>query len=395
MALATAFFAACVRDNPIVLTPEQQRTVQSAILAQAPKPMVAVDAVFGGKVRLLGYDLAPKRVKPGAPFVVTWYWESLQKLDEDWMIFVHVDAKAGKNRMNLDHHAVKGLHNAIRWEPGQRIRDEQKARLPADFPPGPAEMWVGFWRAEDRLAATGSAKTDGHDRVLAGPLEVAPSKDYELPRLDVPRASSAIVADGKADEAAWAAAAKTGPFRKPSGKGKPSLRTEARLLWDDTHLHIAFECEDPDAWGTHTERDARLWEQEAVEVFLDPNGDGKTYAELQVSPAGVFFDASFPTYRSKLEEAMKWDSGTAHGVSVSGTLNKRDDKDKGWTVELSIPWAKLPAMPKGGAAPGTVIRANLFRLDSPAKGAQEGAAWSPPIRGDFHALDRFGHLTLK
>jgi hypothetical protein len=45
--------------------------------------------------------------------------------------------------------------------------------------------------------------------------------------------------------------------------------------------------------------------------------------------------------------------------------------------------------------PGSRWRANLYRLETHNRaGAVEGQAFSPPYRGDFHALDRFGWLVF-
>ena len=82
-------------------------------------------------------------------------------------------------------------------------------------------------------------------------------------------------------------------------------------------------------------------------------------------------------------------------MQVDGTLNARDDVDRSWTAELAVPWAALPAVPHVPPRPGDALRLNLFRLDKGKDGRQEAAAWSAPIRSDFHALDRFGHVTLQ
>jgi hypothetical protein len=37
---------------------------------------------------------------------------------------------------------------------------------------------------------------------------------------------------------------------------------------------------------------------------------------------------------------------------------------------------------------------NMFRLDAPEGKAQLAAAWSPPLVGDFHVLERFGQLVF-
>ncbi len=43
---------------------------------------------------------------------------------------------------------------------------------------------------------------------------------------------------------------------------------------------------------------------------------------------------------------------------------------------------------------GTEWRANFFRLDHPNGKPQTGSSWSPPMVGDFHALDKFGTLVF-
>ena len=83
-------------------------------------------------------------------------------------------------------------------------------------------------------------------------------------------------------------------------------------------------------------------------------------------------------------------------VKVDGTINKKEDKDKGWTAELAIPWAdtigqskaKIQLPPKVGDK----FRINLYRLDVPRGKPQIFSGWSAPLKGDLHVLDRFGEL---
>ena len=90
--------------------------------------------------------------------------------------------------------------------------------------------------------------------------------------------------------------------------GKPTqLRTTARLTWDDEALYVAFDCEDPDVWGTFRNRDDPLYTQEVVEIFVDADADGRTYDEIEVSPHNVVFDAYFPARRQGMDTS--WDSG--------------------------------------------------------------------------------------
>src|SRR3981081_4791329 len=54
---------------------------------------------------------------------------------------------------------------------------------------------------------------------------------------------------------------------------RPQWGTEVRIGWEEKALLILFLCQDPKPWATMTERDQPLWEEEVVEIFLDPFGD--------------------------------------------------------------------------------------------------------------------------
>ena len=131
------------------------------------------------------------------------------------------------------------------------------------------------------------------------------------------------------------------------------------------------------------------------EIFIDADGDGGTYVELQVNPKGVLFDAYLPRPG---QAQTDWQSGMKARVKVKGTLNKPGDKDQGWQVEIAIPLKSVAG--RSGKAiplplkPGTRWRVNFYRTDRPAKGALKAWAWSPPKRPTFHALDRFGVLVF-
>ena len=43
---------------------------------------------------------------------------------------------------------------------------------------------------------------------------------------------------------------------------------------------------------------------------------------------------------------------------------------------------------------GDTWRINMFRMDMPAGKPQQASGWSPPLVGDFHALDKFGELVF-
>jgi len=210
----------------------------------------------------------------------------------------------------------------------------------------------------------------------------------------VHRARGAIEIDGVLAESAWDRAEKAGPFVR-SLDGKPaSAATEARLLWDDDNLYVAFLSEDPDVSGTFFKDDEKLYTSNVVEIFLNPSGDGSRYDEIEVAPTNALFDASFSGGPRKGMD-LSWSSHARHAVHVDGTLNDPRDVDRGWTVELAIPFASLTGMPAPRPKKGDRWKFNLYRLRQGPGHPGEGQALSPPMRGDFHALDRFATLRFE
>ena len=210
----------------------------------------------------------------------------------------------------------------------------------------------------------------------------------------VHRAHSPLQIDGVLAEPAWDRAERAGPFVR-SLDGRPAgAATEARLLWDDDHLYVAFLAEDANVSGAFFDDDEKLYTSNVVELFLNPSGDGASYDEIEVAPTNALFDASFSGGPRKGMD-LSWSSRARHAVHVDGTLNDPRDVDRGWTVELAIPFASLTGMPKPRPARGDRWKFNLYRLRQGPGQPGEGQAFSPPMRGDFHALDRFAWLRFE
>jgi hypothetical protein len=118
----------------------------------------------------------------------------------------------------------------------------------------------------------------------------------------VPRIKKAPTIDGVLEEAVWRRAPSL-TLRDIKGRNAPA--TTAKLLWDDKNLYIAFDCADTDIWATKTQRDDFLWEEEVVEVFIDPDGDGCNYYEFQVNPLGTQIDLLIPDAVEGVKDAKR------------------------------------------------------------------------------------------
>ena len=220
----------------------------------------------------------------------------------------------------------------------------------------------------------------------------------------------AIGIDGIIDDAAWQDAPWTSDFVDIEGVARPApqLRTRAKLLWDDDYLYIAAELEEPHVWATLTERDAVIFHDNDFEVFIDPDGDTFNYYELEINALGTVWDLFLTKpYRAGGVPLNAWDiRGLKSAVHIDGTLNDPTDRDRGWTVELALPWTVLreAAPERRGPKVGETWRLNFSRvqwetnvvagsyvkLEQP----EHNWVWSPQGEINMHIPERWGFLRF-
>ena len=390
--LTLTLLATSCRDEQAGPKPRAQALpppTQARVLEAAPADLTyRSGATFGGgAVRYLGSRVSPAvGVAPGQPVRLAHYFEAVRALPAGWDFCVHVvDPASGQMMVNADHAFAGGAAPPGSWPLGKVVEDVHSVPMP----PAPGRVVLGFWRGNERLPVDDAKQHAGDNRMLGPQLGGGLP---ELPEYTARRAAKAPVIDGELNDAVWKAA--TPVVLRGSFDGRaPSLRTEARLAYDDQHLYVAFDVEDPDLWGTLRKRDEPIYEQEVVEVFLDANADGRTYNELQVSPHNVIFDAYFPARRQGMD--LSWDSGMTTAVKVRGTLDNPADQDEGWRVEMKIPFARLAEVPNSPPKKGERWRFNAYRLEHVQRKQVEGQSFSPLFVGDFHALPRFGWLVFE
>jgi hypothetical protein len=81
-----------------------------------------------------------------------------------------------------------------------------------------------------------------------------------------------------------------------------------------------------------------------LRYFLDPDGDTHNYFELEINAFETVWDLLLlKPYRDQGKVAVdSWDiPGLISKVAIDGSLNKSNDRDKSWSVEIAIPWKAL------------------------------------------------------
>lgn len=225
------------------------------------------------------------------------------------------------------------------------------------------------------------------------------------------RAETPITVDGRLDDAAWRAAPWTDYFVDIEGARKPlpRYRTRVKMLWDDRFLYIAAEMEEPHVWGTLTERDSVIFHDNDFEVFLDPDGDSHRYFEFEINALNTGWDLFLPKpYKDGGKADNSWDmDGLLTAVHIDGTLNDSSDRDRGWSVEIAMPWESFRGQTSAALPPrdGDHWRINFSRVEWRHRVAngryekipglrEDNWVWSPQYAINMHQPERWGYVQF-
>lgn len=211
------------------------------------------------------------------------------------------------------------------------------------------------------------------------------------------RSAGKLKIDGKLDEASWQKAQPTSAFVDISGEGfaKPKYETHAKMLWDDEYLYVGAVLQEENIKALLTKRDTIIYYDNDFEVFLDPDGDGHQYFEIETNARGVIFDLMLDKpYRSGGNFFLQWDCpGLKLAVHCNGTLNNSQDKDKQWSVEMAIPYEAVRKNFETPLQTGKYWRINFSRVQWLKQGGpEENWVWQPTGKVDMHMPDRWGFL---
>lgn len=248
------------------------------------------------------------------------------------------------------------------------------------------------------------------------------------------RTSSPLAIDGRLDESVWRDAPVSSSF-VDIVTGEPAwLDTRVRLLWDDQYLYFGFTAEETDVWGTLTERDSKIYEENDLEIFI---AGPDAYYEFEISACNVIYEVFWiwkdvhrpggpywgpdefdpKTQRTMVLDGvgghrhprgerwgfLDWDCpGLKHAVYVDGTLNKRDDVDHGWSAEIAIPWSSLGLLSAGRSMPpshGDVWRIDCSRFQKIGRSKEvlnpcAGWTWNRHGHYDSHIPEAFPAITF-
>ena len=201
---------------------------------------------------------------------------------------------------------------------------------------------------------------------------------------------------------------------------RPAKHTRVKLLWDEEALYIAARLTDDTIWATVKNRDEVIFVDNDFEVFLAPQDSSHRYYELEMNAANSVWDLLMEKpQRDDVRRIIGWDiHGLESAVKIDGELNNPAADNRGWSLELKIPWFSLrecgrdEVYPRHLAPdPGEVWRLNFSRVEyhvdvidnryvkrkNPQTGAnlpEENWVWAPTGVIDIHMPEMWGYLTF-
>jgi hypothetical protein len=211
-----------------------------------------------------------------------------------------------------------------------------------------------------------------------------------MPHYTARKINETLTINGDLTKPAWQAATWSHRF-VDMVTGVPGLYdTRAAILWNNTHLYVAFFAEEPFVEAHQTERDSIIFLENDLELFID---GGDCYYELEVNARNTIYEVFF-IWRGAYQQGSQFDvsqfdvhnpkamsfggdydrsgasfwqgthprglrwaflnydlPGLQTAVRIDGTLNDNSDIDQGWSLEIAIPWQSLTWLANGRSLP--------------------------------------------
>lgn len=207
---------------------------------------------------------------------------------------------------------------------------------------------------------------------------------FEQRKLAIPRLAKDTPApqiDGDLSDVAWQQAAVADDFRIVGSREQCPHPVTARVIFDEHHLYIAFDCEEKKAeevLARCTEADRPgLFADVTVEVFFRIDPAAPAWWHLALNPLNTHWDG----LNNDAGKSLAWDSV----VKVNGNR---------WTAEFRIPFQSLDLdrAPYGKTWTGNLCRTS-YRLGQESRVTPCCASWNS-LEERFAEPDHFGEWVF-
>jgi hypothetical protein len=138
-------------------------------------PMHPLEVNLDRRIELQGYAFDERPLRPTEVLHVSLSWRSLERMETDYTVFVHLIDQDERVWAQSDSQPVGGSRPTSSWEPGEEISDNHGLALPPDIPRGEYQIELGLYDATtgQRLPILTEEGDVVEDRVLLGPMIIA------------------------------------------------------------------------------------------------------------------------------------------------------------------------------------------------------------------------------
>ena len=162
--------------------------------------------------------------------------------------------------------------------------------------------------------------------------------------------------------------------------GAAKVRTTVAVKRTAERLEVGFSCEEPTmdiASCPHRKNgDPETWQDNAVELQVNPSGDRRTVCHVILTSAGTV-----ACHRFVAASGLPHDWSAIEGLET-GTKRTAD----GWEARIAIPLAALPGLKD--ACPMNFCRHRVL-----TDGTEERIVWSPYVKG-FVDVEHYGTMEF-
>lgn len=193
----------------------------------------------------------------------------------------------------------------------------------------------------------------------------------------VPRAvaapAAAPVVDGKINPEEWQGAARIASFRVFGDDRAPEVNSDVWVTHDDRNIYVGFRFEQPEGKpkASISQRDEKVYEDDAIELFLQPDVNKPLYVQFVGNSIGVFWDSE--------GKDPAWNANWTYRTFAG---------DGFWSGELTLPLHELGIESTGG---DIELGFNVCRDFVEPQALL--LTWAP-VLGVFHDPAGCGRLTL-
>lgn len=255
------------------------------------------------------------------------------------------------------------------------------------------------------------------------------------------RTNESLTIDGDLTKPVWENAMKSSRFVDMASGGPGYYDTRMACTWNDEFMYVGFWVEEPYVEAKLKKRGDILFQESDIELFID---GGDCYYELEINALGTIYDVMF-VWRDAYRKGSRFDvpefdlldknvytfggdfdrqpesfwegthprgtrwafrdwdfPGLKVSVQVQGTLNDNSDVDRGWTVEMALPWSGMEWLRNDRSLPpqnGDMWRMFFGRFQKLMNAGQEvqpHPAWvlKPHGKYDTHQPECFPNICF-